>query len=215
MLRERKSLIEKKGKITLQTGYGPSGLPHIGTFGEVARTTMMVNALKQLTDIPTEIITFNGFCKEIDNPNSFYFEEEDNWKHQHFGRNAEFLNNRPDELFISYKNIEGDRIDKEIPPNFCKTDYEVDLSSDDVFEDISLTCTREIKGDNGGFIERDYEAVCSIKITERLDCIPDKYFEQNENVPSWINENKYLACSSENIDEYRRQVKARWEQTGD
>ena len=32
LLRERKSFIEKKGKITLQTGYGPSGLPHIGTF---------------------------------------------------------------------------------------------------------------------------------------------------------------------------------------
>ena len=59
MLRERKVLIEKKGKITLQTGYGPSGLPHIGTFGEVARTSMMVNALKQLTDLPTEIITFS------------------------------------------------------------------------------------------------------------------------------------------------------------
>tara|TARA_B100001057_G_scaffold265957_1_gene266182 strand:- start:2986 stop:4548 length:1563 start_codon:yes stop_codon:yes gene_type:complete len=59
MLRERKSFIEKKGKITLQTGYGPSGLPHIGTFGEVARTSMMVNALKQLIDLPTEIITFS------------------------------------------------------------------------------------------------------------------------------------------------------------
>ena len=59
MLRERKSFIEKKGKIVLQTGYGPSGLPHIGTFGEVARTSMMVNALKQLTDLPTEIITFS------------------------------------------------------------------------------------------------------------------------------------------------------------
>jgi lysyl-tRNA synthetase class 1 len=59
MLRERKSFIEKKGKITLQTGYGPSGLPHIGTFGEVARTSMMVNALKHLTDLPTEIITFS------------------------------------------------------------------------------------------------------------------------------------------------------------
>ena len=59
MLRERKMLIEKKGKITLQTGYGPSGLPHIGTFGEVARTSMMVNALKHLTDLPTEIITFS------------------------------------------------------------------------------------------------------------------------------------------------------------
>ena len=59
MLRERKNFIEKKGKITLQTGYGPSGLPHIGTFGEVARTSMMVNALNQLTDLPTEIITFS------------------------------------------------------------------------------------------------------------------------------------------------------------
>ena len=59
LLRERKSFIEKKGKITLQTGYGPSGLPHIGTFGEVARTSMMVNALKQLSEYPTEIITFS------------------------------------------------------------------------------------------------------------------------------------------------------------
>ena len=59
MLRERKSFLEKKGKITLQTGYGPSGLPHIGTFGEVARTSMIVNALKYLTDLPTEIITFS------------------------------------------------------------------------------------------------------------------------------------------------------------
>jgi len=71
MLRERKAFIEKKGKITLQTGYGPSGLPHIGTFGEVARTSMMVNALKQLTDLPTEIITFSddmdGLRKVPDN----------------------------------------------------------------------------------------------------------------------------------------------------
>jgi lysyl-tRNA synthetase class 1 len=59
LLRERKLFIEKKGKIILQTGYGPSGLPHIGTFGEVARTSMMLNALKQLTEIPAEIITFS------------------------------------------------------------------------------------------------------------------------------------------------------------
>ena len=59
ILRERKNFIKKKGKIILQTGYGPSGLPHIGTFGEVARTTMVVNALNQLTDLPKEIITFS------------------------------------------------------------------------------------------------------------------------------------------------------------
>ena len=71
LLRERKKFIEKKGKIILQTGYGPSGLPHIGTFGEVARTSMMVNALNQLTDLPKEIITFSddldGLRKVPDN----------------------------------------------------------------------------------------------------------------------------------------------------
>ena len=71
MLRERKSFIEKKGKIILQTGYGPSGLPHIGTFGEVARTSMIVNALRYLSDYPTEIITFSddmdGLRKVPDN----------------------------------------------------------------------------------------------------------------------------------------------------
>ena len=59
ILRERKKFIDKKGKIILQTGYGPSGLPHIGTFGEVARTSMIVNALNHLTEIPKEIITFS------------------------------------------------------------------------------------------------------------------------------------------------------------
>ena len=71
LLRERKKFIEKKGKIILQTGYGPSGLPHIGTFGEVARTSMVVNALNQLTDLPKEIITFSddldGLRKVPDN----------------------------------------------------------------------------------------------------------------------------------------------------
>ena len=59
ILRERKKYIDQKGRIILQTGYGPSGLPHIGTFGEVARTSMIVNALNQITDVPKEIITFS------------------------------------------------------------------------------------------------------------------------------------------------------------
>ena len=59
LLKDKGKYLEKKGKITLQTGYGPSGLPHIGTFAEVARTSMVVNALSYLTDIPSEIITFS------------------------------------------------------------------------------------------------------------------------------------------------------------
>ena len=80
LLKERKSYIEKKGKIILQTGYGPSGLPHIGTFGEVARTSMVVNALDKIIDIPKEIITFSddmdGLRKVPDNiPNTKILED--------------------------------------------------------------------------------------------------------------------------------------------
>ena len=80
LVKERKKIFEKKKKITLQTGYGPSGLPHIGTFAEVARTTMMVNAIKTFIDIPTEIITFSddmdGLRKIPDNvPNKDILEK--------------------------------------------------------------------------------------------------------------------------------------------
>ena len=42
-----------------ETGYGPSGLPHIGTFGEVARTTMVRRAFEAISDIPTRLICFS------------------------------------------------------------------------------------------------------------------------------------------------------------
>src|SRR6201995_3896019 len=47
--------------VILETGYGPSGLPHVGTFQEVARTTMVRNAFRALTDdaIPTRLISFS------------------------------------------------------------------------------------------------------------------------------------------------------------
>jgi lysyl-tRNA synthetase class 1 len=48
-----------KGHVLFETGYGPSGLPHIGTFGEVARTTMIRRAFEQISDIPTRLICFS------------------------------------------------------------------------------------------------------------------------------------------------------------
>ena len=75
LLKDRNKEIVSKKKVIFQTGYGPSGLPHIGTFGEVARTTMMINALNHIKEIDTELITFSddmdGLRKVPDNiPNS-------------------------------------------------------------------------------------------------------------------------------------------------
>ncbi|TCM76205.1 lysine--tRNA ligase [Rhodovulum steppense] len=49
----------KKGYVLFETGYGPSGLPHIGTFGEVLRTTMIRRAFEAISDIPTRLICFS------------------------------------------------------------------------------------------------------------------------------------------------------------
>ena len=55
--------LEKDGskEVVFQTGYGPSGLPHIGTFGEVARTSMVRTAFRLLTrdEIATRLICFS------------------------------------------------------------------------------------------------------------------------------------------------------------
>ncbi|MHA1571222.1 MAG: lysine--tRNA ligase, partial [Alphaproteobacteria bacterium] len=60
-----------KGYALFETGYGPSGLPHIGTFGEIARTTMVRHAFATLSDIPTKLIAFSddmdGLRKVPDN----------------------------------------------------------------------------------------------------------------------------------------------------
>jgi len=45
--------------VIFETGYGPSGLPHIGTFGEVARTSMVRHAFQVLTGLPTRLICFS------------------------------------------------------------------------------------------------------------------------------------------------------------
>src|SRR4026207_2514770 len=62
-----------KDQVIFETGYGPSGLPHIGTFGEVARTTMVRHAFRVLTDdkIKPRLIAFSddmdGLRKVPDN----------------------------------------------------------------------------------------------------------------------------------------------------
>src|SRR5918999_4053992 len=50
---------EPPAEVLFETGYGPSGLPHIGTFGEVARTTMVRHAFAAMSDIKTRLICFS------------------------------------------------------------------------------------------------------------------------------------------------------------
>ncbi len=75
---EAQKLIDRAAKrpngkdyVLFETGYGPSGLPHIGTFGEVARTTMVRRAFALLSDQPSRLFAFSddmdGLRKVPDN----------------------------------------------------------------------------------------------------------------------------------------------------
>jgi len=63
---EARKLVERieksgQGSVLFETGYGPSGLPHIGTFGEVMRTSMVRTAFRLLTrdQVPTRLVAFS------------------------------------------------------------------------------------------------------------------------------------------------------------
>ena len=58
-IENRLSKIPSKKIINFETGYGPSGKPHIGTFAEVLRTNMVRNCFKEISNIPTNLIAFS------------------------------------------------------------------------------------------------------------------------------------------------------------
>ena len=71
LLQRMERMKSPPAEILFETGYGPSGLPHLGTFGEVARTTMVRHAFSILSDVPTRLLCFSddmdGLRKVPDN----------------------------------------------------------------------------------------------------------------------------------------------------
>ena len=75
VLKRTGGAVPETGHVLFATGYGPSGLPHIGTFGEVVRTQMVRRALAELSDLPSRLFAFSddmdGLRKVPDNiPNA-------------------------------------------------------------------------------------------------------------------------------------------------
>ena len=101
--KEAQKLLDRVGdkeEVVFETGFGPSGLPHIGTFGEVVRTTMVMNAFRQLSDKPTRLIVFSddmdAFRKVPENvPNQEMLEK-------HLGRTLSSVPNPFDTEYESF-----------------------------------------------------------------------------------------------------------------
>ena len=172
----------KKGYILFETGYGPSGLPHIGTFGEVVRTTMVRNAFMKLIDCPTKLVTFSddmdGLRKVPENvPNKKMlsenigkpltvipdpFEKFESFGHHNNAKLRSFLDKfNFDYDFVSstekYKSGFFDNVIIEILQNFEK-----------ILEIILPTLRKERKGNYSPFlpISKETGKVLQVKIDE-------------------------------------------------
>ena len=102
--------LPEKGYVLFQTGYGPSGLPHIGTFGEVARTLMVRHAFEKLSDMPTRLFAFSddmdGLRKVPDNvPKSEMVEKHLGKKQEDMrkklGKNQQQLNTNTNTIILN------------------------------------------------------------------------------------------------------------------
>jgi lysyl-tRNA synthetase class 1 len=59
MERREKRGMKPPQAVIFETGYGPSGLPHIGTFGEVARTSWVRRAFALMSGMETHLYSFS------------------------------------------------------------------------------------------------------------------------------------------------------------
>ena len=70
-IERRRAAGRSVNEVLFETGYGPSGLPHIGTFGEVARTSWVRQAFEMMSDVPARLVAFSddmdGLRKVPDN----------------------------------------------------------------------------------------------------------------------------------------------------
>ncbi len=172
----------KKGYILLETGYGPSGLPHIGTFGEVVRTTMVRNAFMSLVQCPTKLIAFSddmdGLRKVPDNvPNKKMlsenigkpltsipdpFEKYDSFGHHNNAKLKSFL----DEFKFDYNFVSS--TEKYKSGFFDKTILKILENYEKILEIILPTLRKERKATYSPFLPISKESgnVLQIKIDE-------------------------------------------------
>ena len=174
--------IPEKGHIVFETGYGPSGLPHIGTFGEVVRTTMVRNAFMSLIECPTKLITFSddmdGLRKVPDNvPNKEMLSEyigkpltsipDPFEKYESFGHH----NNAKLRFFLDEFNFEYDFIsstEKYKSGFFDKTIIEILQNYEKILEIILPTLRKERKNTYSPFLPLSEETgnVLQVQIDE-------------------------------------------------
>lgn len=182
------------------------------------------------TEIPyslhTQTVFADGFCKEDKNERTFKFSNEvifiKEWYDKKTGEiDVSFsasttLNIPRNGVSISFEGPE-ERYDRITPPTICLLDFNKDknLIENDLAKGASI-CRRKIIGyADGQSLEffKDEAALCEFRVTNRLNCIPNEFFNRlsKPRAQYWLEKAKHEKCSSTNLMEYKAQTRRRWQ----
>ena len=182
-------------------------------------------------DIPyslhTQTFFADGFCKEDKNERTFKFSNEvffiKEWRNLksgeidvNFGAAGGVLNVPTSRASVRFKGPK-ERYDRATPPTICLLDFNKDknLIISDLVKGESV-CRRKIIGyANEQFLTfyKDEAAICEFRVTSRLNCIPDEFFNKLKKFQQQqlLEKLKHEKCSSPNLLEYKKQTRSRWQ----
>ncbi len=101
------------------------------------------------------------------------------------------------------------------PPAFCEVKIDLDVVDQDT---IGARCQRWIRSADTASgeptaVQQQFNAMCAIRVSKRLDCFPDDHFEEsNEYSEEWKKEHAFEACGAPEREGYKVQVKRRWQE---
>ena len=172
-------------------------------------------------DIPNQLIenvaVVRVKCQEITNINSFETESDFLWS-KGYKKDTGEITLVGLWMKILFSDGPSDRYDREVPPDWCDYDGGGDLSVSDYIKGLAI-CTRHVRGytydQEYVSLAKEEEAVCELRVVERLDCLPDRMFleerKPNQGLKEWQKLHQHQACSAPHFAEYRKQTLARWQ----
>lgn len=183
------------------------------------------------TEIPYSLhlqtVFADGFCKEDKNERTFKFSNEvifiKEWYDKKTGEiDVSFsasttLNIPRNGVSIRFEGPE-ERYDRITLPTICLLDF--NKKDKNLIENIlakgASICRRKIIGYvDEQFLEffKDEAAVCEFRVTSRLNCIPNRFFNRlsEPRAQYWLEKAKHEKCSSPNLMEYKAQTRSRWQ----
>lgn len=164
-----------------------------------------------------EVRHLQGDCVEEGTGEKFTFSNDLQWVWHLFSRRS----GQPEHVRSLYHTFTWEHpdgagsADWSPPPNICEVSLRLDVVDQD---EVDARCERWVKSNSAGSnaptaAQQKFNATCTIKVTKRLDCFPEDHFDDaSPYSKQWRKDHALESCSAPERDDYKVQVKRRWQE---